>query len=170
MQVFRIGARISWWHDFPTFLSVWIYSKRTSLTSWLWCIGNWCAQFIFICKDIKRYDISLWFLSMKCPEMQFWAWVHHQSQNTVSRVLKYPKKCLEKEIEFSWWCKNVLPDGLNWLCYFAGSSKSPLENSISFIFLESPHQVDMNNIVKFSKHFFGYFNTSETHCAQTWSM
>ena len=58
----------------------------------------------------------------------------------VSRVLKYPKKCLEdlitffmstwwgdsknmKEIEFSPWffegrlrqCKNVLPDGLNWL-------------------------------------------------------
>ena len=31
--------------------------------------------------------------------------------------------------------KKVLPDGLNWLCYFAGSSKSHCENSISFIFL-----------------------------------
>ena len=35
--------------------------------------------------------------------------------------------------------KNVLPDGLNWLCYFVGSSKSHHENSMSFMFLESPH-------------------------------
>ena len=94
----------------------------------------------------------------------------------VSRVLKFPKKCLEdlttffmstwwgdsknmEEIEFSRWlfegrlrqCKNVLPDGLNWLCYFAGSSKSHRENSISFMFLESPHQVDMRNVVKSSQ-------------------
>jgi hypothetical protein len=76
-----------------------------------------------------------------------------------------------EEIEFSRWlfegrlkkCKNVLPDGLNWLCYFAGSSKSHRENLISFIFLESPHQVDMKNLVKSSKHFFGYFNILETH-------
>ena len=78
-----------------------------------------------------------------------------------------------EENEFSWWLfegrprqgKNVLPDGLNWLCYFAASSKSHGENSISFIFLESPHQVDMKNVVKSSKHFFGYFNTLETHSA-----
>ena len=106
----------------------------------------------------------------------------------VSIVLKYPKKCLEDLTTFfmfTWWgnsnnmeeiefsrCffegrlmqgKNVLPDGLNWLCYFAGSSKSHRENSISFIFLESPHQVDMKNAVKSSKHFFGHFNTVETH-------
>ena len=76
-----------------------------------------------------------------------------------------------EEIEFSRWLfegrlrqgKNLLPDGLNWLCYFAGSSKSHRKNSISFIFLESPHQVDMKNVVKSSKHFFGYFNTLETH-------
>ena len=76
-----------------------------------------------------------------------------------------------EEIEFSWWLfegrlgqgKNVLPDGLNWLCYFAGSSKSHHEISISFIFLESPHQVGMKNVVKSSKCFFGYFNTLETH-------
>ena len=42
-------------------------------------------------------------------------------------------------------------------------SKSHGENSISSKFLESPHQVDMKNIVKSSKHFFGYFNTVETH-------
>ena len=60
--------------------------------------------------------------------------------------------------------KNVLPDGLNWLCFFAGSSKShPSENSISFIFLESPHQLDMKNDVKSSKHFFGHVNNLETH-------
>ena len=65
------------------------------------------------------------------------------------------------EIEFSQWLfegrlrhgKNVLPDGLNWLCYFAGNSKSHGENSISFIFLESPHQVDMKTIAKSSKQF-----------------
>ena len=75
------------------------------------------------------------------------------------------------EIEFSRWLfegrlrqgKNVLPDGLNWLRYFASSSKSQCENSISFIFLESPHQLDMKNVVKPSKHFYGYFNTLETH-------
>ena len=59
--------------------------------------------------------------------------------------------------------KNMLPDGLNWLCYFAGSSKSHHQNSISFIFLESPYQVYMKNVVKLSKHFFGCFNTLETH-------
>ena len=51
----------------------------------------------------------------------------------------------------------------DWLCYFAGSSKSHRENSISFIFLELLHQVDMKNVVESSKHFFGYFNTLETH-------
>ena len=76
-----------------------------------------------------------------------------------------------EEIEFSRWLfegrqrqgKNVLPDGLNWLCYFTGSSKGHPENSVSCIFLESSHQVDMKNIVKSCEHFFGYFNTLETH-------
>ena len=76
-------------------------------------------------------------------------------------------------IEFSRWLlegrprqgKNMLPDELNWLCYFAGSSKSHCENSISFMFWESLHQVDMKQIVKSSKHFFGYFNTLKTHSA-----
>ena len=43
------------------------------------------------------------------------------------------------------------------------SSKSHCENSISFIFLKSPHQVDMKIVVKSSKHLFGYINTLETH-------
>ena len=76
-----------------------------------------------------------------------------------------------EEIEFSQWlfegrqrqCKNVLPDGLNWLCYFAGSSKGHRENSFSCIFLESPHQVDIKNVVKCYKHFFAYFNALKTH-------
>ena len=79
-----------------------------------------------------------------------------------------------EEIEFSRWLlegrlrqgKIVLPDGLNWLCYFAGNSKSHRGKSIFFIFLESPHQVYMNNVVKSSKRFFGYFNTIETHSEQ----
>ena len=77
-----------------------------------------------------------------------------------------------EEIDFSRWLfegrlrqgKNELPDGLNWLCYFAGNSRSHRENSIFFIFLELLHQVDMKNVVKSSKHFFEYFNTLETQC------
>ena len=77
-----------------------------------------------------------------------------------------------EEIELSQWLfegrlrqgKNVLPDGLNWLCYYAGSSKSHRENSIFCIFLEFPHQVYMNNVVKCYKHFFCYFNALKTHC------
>ena len=46
-----------------------------------------------------------------------------------------------EEIIFSWsiyegrlrQCKNVLPDGLNWLRYLAGSSKSHRENSIGLL-------------------------------------
>ena len=79
-----------------------------------------------------------------------------------------------EEIEFPLWlfegrlrqCKDVLSDGLKWLSYFAGSSKSHRENSISFIFLESPHLLDMKNVVKSSKQFFGYFNTLEAHSVQ----
>ena len=62
--------------------------------------------------------------------------------------------------------KNVLPDELNWLCYFERRFKSHHELSISFIFWESPHQVVMKNIVKSTKHFFWYFNTLETHSDQ----
>ena len=71
----------------------------------------------------------------------------------------------------SWWLfdnrprqgKTVLPDGLNWLCYFAGNSKSHRENSISFIFLEFPHKVDIKNVAKCQNHFFGYFNALKNH-------
>ena len=50
---------------------------------------------------------------------------------------------------------------------FTGNSKSHRENSISLIFLESPHQVEKKNVVKFSKHIFGYFNTLETNSEST---
>ena len=77
-----------------------------------------------------------------------------------------------EEIELPWWLfegrprqgKNVLPDGLNWLCYFAGSSKSHRENSISCIFLESPLQVDMKSIIKCWKDFLWYFATLKIYC------
>ena len=76
-----------------------------------------------------------------------------------------------EEIEFSLWLfegrpsqgKNMLPDGLNWLCYSAGSSKSHRENSIFCIFLESPHQVDMKIVVKCWKGCLSYFTTLETY-------
>ena len=61
----------------------------------------------------------------------------------------------------------MLPDGLNWVCYLAGSSKSHRENSISFIFLESPHQVDMKNVAKCWKDFLSYFTTLETYRGST---
>ena len=105
-----------------------------------------------------------------------------KQKHWVSRVLNHPKKCLEdlttfsmytwwrdsknmEEIEFSQWLfegrlrqgKNVLPDGLNWLCYFEGISKSHRKNSISVIYSESPHQLDMKNMVKSSEHFFWVF-------------
>jgi hypothetical protein len=76
-----------------------------------------------------------------------------------------------EEIEFSRWLfegrprqgKDVLLDGLNWPCYFAGSSKSHRENSISCIFSESPHQVDMKSIIKDWKDFLLYVATLKTY-------
>ena len=71
-----------------------------------------------------------------------------------------------EEVEFSRrlrQCKNVLPDGMNWLWYFAGSSKSHREISISCIFLQSSNQVDMKNVVKWWKDFLLYFTTLETY-------
>ena len=51
---------------------------------------------------------------------------------------------------------------------FCRELKKPSWEFIFFyIFLESPHLVDMKNVVKSSKHFFGYFNTLETHSVLT---
>ena len=77
-----------------------------------------------------------------------------------------------EEIEFSWWLfdgrlrqeKKVLPDGLNWLCYFAGSSKSHRENSCLSYFwnpLSSRHEKRCQIL----QTFFRYFNTLETPSA-----
>ena len=40
-----------------------------------------------------------------------------------------------------------------------------IENSISCVFLESPHQVDMKNVVKCYKHFVCYFHALKTNGA-----
>ena len=80
-----------------------------------------------------------------------------------------------KEIEFSRWLfqlpanenSQFSPSGSTLLPCLSLPSKRHRENSISSIFLESPHQVDMKNVVKSSKHFFGYFNTLETQCVKT---
>ena len=76
-----------------------------------------------------------------------------------------------KEIEFSRWLfelpakqhNQFSPSGSPFLHCLSLPSKSHCENSISSIFLESPHQVDMKNVFQSSKHFLGYFNTLETH-------
>ena len=61
-------------------------------------------------------------------------------------MLKYPKKCLEHLTVFHVY----LMSGLQKMQIFF------------FFFSQSTHQVDMKNIVKCCKHFFGYFNTLET--------
>ena len=79
------------------------------------------------------------------------------------------------EIEFSLWLfelpakfySQFSPSGSIFLPCLSLPSKSHRENPISFIFLESSHQVDMKNVIKSSKHFFGYFNTLETHSELT---
>ena len=76
-----------------------------------------------------------------------------------------------KEIEFSQWFfelpakqhSQFSPSVSIFLPFLGLPSKSHRENSISSIFLESPHQVDMKNVFQSSKHFLGYFNTLETH-------
>ena len=63
-------------------------------------------------------------------------------------------------------CKIAQPIQPIWQYIFAlpqYPSKSHHENSISSIFLESPQQVDMKNVAKCYKHFFGYFNVLKTH-------
>ena len=92
-------------------------------------------------------------------------WAHYHPL-WVFRVLKHQKKCLEDLTSFSClldegipkiWKKLNSHDGF--LSYLQNSiwqhiwsclslpSKSHRENSISSIFLESPHQVDMKNVV-----------------------
>ena len=55
------------------------------------------------------------------------------------------------------------PSGSTFLPCLGVPSKSHRQNSISSIFLESPHQVDMKILVKRYKHFFGYFIALKTH-------
>ena len=67
-----------------------------------------------------------------------------------------------KEIEFSWWLfelpakyhSQFSSSGSIFLQCLSPSSKSHCENSISSIFLEFPHQVNMKNVVKSSQTLF----------------
>ena len=54
--------------------------------------------------------------------------------------------------------QNSAANSAHLAAHFCPALVSNRENSISSIFLESSHQVDMKNVVKCSKHFFGYFN------------
>ena len=76
-----------------------------------------------------------------------------------------PKKCkkLNSHDGFLSYLQNSTAKSAHLAAHFCPALVSNRENSISFIFLVSPHQVDMKNVVKSSKHFFGYFNTLETH-------
>ena len=123
----------------------WTFAFYYTLNSFL----SWSS--LFSVKMQHWIGISLWF----------------------SRVLKYPKKYVCRIWQhFSCllvrgiWKKLNSHDGI--LPCLSLPSKSHSENSISSIFLESPHQVDIKNAVKSSKHFFGYFNTLETHSDLSW--
>ena len=58
--------------------------------------------------------------------------------------------------------QNSTANSAHLVAYFCTAIVCP-QNLISSIFLESTHQVDMKNVVKSSKNFFGYFNTLKTH-------
>ena len=101
----------------------------------------------------------------------------HTKSLWVSRVLKYPKKCLGglDNIFHVYLMRKFQKYERNWILTvgFWGQTKtgqkcaarwaelavSHRENKISFTFLESTHQVDTKNIAKSSEHFLGYFNT-----------
>ena len=57
-----------------------------------------------------------------------------------------------QEIEISRWLFEL--PGSNFLPRLGLPSKSHRDNSISSIFMESPHQVDMKNVAKWWKDFF----------------
>ena len=148
------NSTMGWKNIHPYFYTFTCHSGKSEYWRSLW--------------KIKTYDAtSLWVSRVLKYPKSFWRIWRHFSSLLDEGIFKNME-----EIEFSRWLfesrprqgKNVLPDGLNWLCYFAGSSKSHRENSISSIFLESSHQVDMKNVVKCYKHFFCYFNALKTHC------
>jgi hypothetical protein len=45
----------------------------------------------------------------------------------------------------------VLPYGLDWLFYLAVVKKGHRGNSIYYIFLQSPHKLDIKNVIKYWK-------------------
>ena len=76
-----------------------------------------------------------------------------------------------EEIEFSRWLfegrlrqgKNVLPDGPNWLWVFLQATQKAIVKIKFLSYFWNPLIKIMKNVVKSSKHFFGYFNTLEIH-------
>ena len=98
-----------------------------------WAIGPSTHYWFFFCNFAKVEDLTTFFMST------WWG------DSMYMKKIESSKWLFEGRLRQG---KNLLSYGLNWLCYFAGNSKSYHENSISFIFLESPHQVDMKNVVK----------------------
>ena len=112
--------------------------------------------FIYLCFIRTRGYVRK--LAHHCEFLEYW-----NTQKSVWRIWQHFSHLLNEGIPKIWLFegrlrqgKNVLPDGLNWLCYFVGNSKSHRENSIYFLFLESSDHLNMKNVVKFSKHFFVY--------------
>ena len=124
----------------------------------------------------KRYKIDFTYAMLiisHCEFLEYW-----NTQKSVWRIWQHFSFLLDERIQKMWkklnshsgflradWGRAKMCCQMGWIgcAIFAGSSKSHRENSISFIILEFPHQVDMKNVVKSSKHCFGYFNTLETH-------
>ena len=74
---------------------------------------------------------------------------------------KYEKKLNSYE-GFLSYLQSSTANSAHQAAYFCPALVCP-QNSISSIFLESTHQVDMKNVVKCYKHVFGYFNALKTH-------
>ena len=82
-----------------------------------------------------------------------------KSKQNVSFSVKYPKKCFSSNYLSG--LSVCISKRVMWI-----TSKYHQEKYFLCIFLQSTHQVDMKNVVKYCKHFLGCFNTLETHSVQ----
>ena len=148
---------------------------------WRWRWWDW-IQSIFLNLSYFNYLICLhfvlcviWMYFCKVDNLSLRFEVHHSmflewwnKTKSLSNIWQHACKNMQ-EIRSPQWLIDLradqgrVPDWLDWLSYLAGSSKSH-EISIFCIFLQSPHQVDMKNLVKWWKDFLLYFTTLKTYC------
>ena len=96
--------------------------------------------------------------SFHCELLEYW-----NTQKSIWRIWQQFSCLLDKGIPKIWKKLNSHNGFLSYLQNSTANSAHLAAHSISSIFLESPHQVDMKIVVKSSQNFFGYFNTLETH-------